>query len=82
MQGAFLLELSDDGGATSDDTAKTHLSALLDEVARGETIIITERGRPVARLTAPEAPDREAAAAAAKALRNLRTGQGTRLDRV
>ena len=52
--------------------AKTHLSALLDEVARGETIIITRRGRPVARLTAPEAPDREAAVAAATSLRRLR----------
>ena len=52
--------------------AKTHLSALLDEVARGETIIITRRGRPVARLTAPEEPDREAAVAAATTLRRLR----------
>ena len=52
--------------------AKTHLSALLDEVARGETIIITKRGRAVARLTPPEAPDRGAAVAAAGALRNLR----------
>lgn len=52
--------------------AKTHLSALLDEVARGETIIITRRGRPVARLTAPESPDREAAVAAAETLRDLR----------
>ena len=52
--------------------AKTHLSALLDEVARGETIIITRRGRPVARLTAPEAPDREAAVTAASTLRRLR----------
>ena len=39
--------------------AKTHLSALLDEVARGETTIITRHGRPAARLTAPEAPDGE-----------------------
>ena len=52
--------------------AKTHLSALLDEVARGEIIIITRRGRPVARLTAPEAPDREAAVVAAETLRDLR----------
>ena len=52
--------------------AKTRLSALLDEVARGETIIITRRGRPVARLTAPEADDREAAVAAAATLRRLR----------
>lgn len=56
--------------------AKTHLSALLDEVARGETIIITRRGRPVARLTAPEEPDREAAAKAAATLRRLRRGIG------
>ncbi|HRK95205.1 MAG TPA: type II toxin-antitoxin system prevent-host-death family antitoxin [Rhodospirillales bacterium] len=30
--------------------AKTHLAALLEDVARGETIVITRRGRPVARL--------------------------------
>ena len=52
--------------------AKTRLLALLGEVARGETITITKRGHPVARLTSPEAPDREAAVAAAKTLRGLR----------
>jgi prevent-host-death family protein len=30
--------------------AKARLGALLDEVERGETIIITRRGKPVARL--------------------------------
>jgi prevent-host-death family protein len=30
--------------------AKTHLPALLDRVARGETITITKRGKPVAQL--------------------------------
>jgi prevent-host-death family protein len=30
--------------------AKTHLSALLEKVAQGEEVIITRRGRPVARL--------------------------------
>lgn len=30
--------------------AKTHLAALLEDVARGETIVITRRGKPVARL--------------------------------
>ena len=30
--------------------AKTHLAALLDAVARGETVVITRRGKPVARL--------------------------------
>ncbi len=56
----------------STSEARTHLSALLDEVARGETIVITKRGRAVARLTPPEAPDRETAVAAARTLRDLR----------
>ncbi len=30
--------------------AKTHLSALLDRVARGETFVITKRGKAVAEL--------------------------------
>jgi prevent-host-death family protein len=30
--------------------AKTHLPALLDRVARGEQVIITKHGRPIARL--------------------------------
>ena len=30
--------------------AKNHLSALIDRVSHGETIVITDRGRPVARL--------------------------------
>ena len=34
--------------------AKTHLSRLLDAVEAGETVVITRRGRPVARLTPPE----------------------------
>ena len=52
--------------------AKTHLSALVDEVARGETVIITKRGHPVARLTPPEAPNRETAVTAAQTLREMR----------
>ena len=60
----------------STSEAKTHLSALLDDVARGETIIITKRGCPVARLTPPEEPARETAVAAAKTLRDLRRRVG------
>lgn len=30
--------------------AKTHLLQLLDEVERGETLVITRHGRPIARL--------------------------------
>lgn len=56
--------------------AKTHLSALVDEVARGETVIITKRGHPVARLTSPEAPDRETAMTAAQTLRDIRKRLG------
>ena len=36
--------------------AKTHLSRLLDRVAAGEEIEITNRGRVVARLIGPERP--------------------------
>lgn len=31
--------------------AKTHLSSLLDEVARGVEVIVAKSGKPVARLT-------------------------------
>ena len=33
--------------------ARQNLSALLDEVKRGREVLITERGRPVARLVPP-----------------------------
>ena len=39
--------------------AKTHLPQLLDEVERGATIVLTRRGRPIARLV-PEAERRQA----------------------
>jgi prevent-host-death family protein len=35
--------------------AKTHLSQLLERVASGERILITNRGKPVAMLVPPEA---------------------------
>jgi prevent-host-death family protein len=46
--------------------AKTHLSSLLDEVERGETIVITRHGKPIARLV-PDADDRRARVARLKA---------------
>ncbi len=52
--------------------AKTHLSRLLDEAEKGEVITITKRGRPVARLMPPAAPDRRRAARAVSNLRALR----------
>lgn len=36
--------------------AKAHLSELIDRVEAGESIDITRRGKPVARLTAVERP--------------------------
>ncbi len=52
--------------------AKTHLSELLDRAAGGEEIIITKRGKPVARLVPmTEGHDVAAAQAAAKRLRAL-----------
>jgi prevent-host-death family protein len=38
--------------------AKTHLSALLDEVARGAEVVITRRGIAVARHVPPGSPRR------------------------
>lgn len=53
--------------------AKTHLSELLAAVEAGETVTITRRGRPVARLV-PVAPDRAGVVARLAALRERLTG--------
>ncbi len=55
--------------------AKTHLPQLLDDVERGETIVITRHGRPIARLVPDEdrrQAERAQAIAAIKALRRAR----------
>ncbi len=52
--------------------ARTHLSRLLDRVEQGETLTITRRGRPVARLGPVEADDQVRAAKAAAELRAVR----------
>ena len=51
--------------------AKTHLSALLEEVARGEEVVITRHGKAVARLVPEERINREQASAAVAKLREL-----------
>ncbi len=55
--------------------AKNRLTALLDEVEEGGDVLITRRGKPVARLV-PAAPgvDREAARRVAAALRAASKG--------
>ena len=67
--------------------AKTHLSALLDRVAKGDEITITRHGRAVARLV----PVTEAAAASGrrdlvrridKARRGVKLGPGLSLRRL
>jgi prevent-host-death family protein len=52
--------------------AKTHLSDLLDRVARGESITITRHGIPVARLVPPHQRDPGAVQAAIDRLLELR----------
>lgn len=52
--------------------AKTNLSALLDAVEGGEEIVITKRGRPVARLVPEESARAAKRRAALKAIADLR----------
>lgn len=40
--------------------AKTHLSSLLEKVSRGEEVVITKRGKAVARLVPTEQADQSA----------------------
>ena len=56
--------------------AKNKLSSLLDLVEKGEQVIITRHGKPVARLVAPESEDdlRRQRIAAAERIRELRKG--------
>jgi prevent-host-death family protein len=58
--------------------AKTKLGQLLDQVERGEEIVITRRGRPVARLVSTEPGfDREKARRAVAGI--LQTSRGVTL---
>jgi prevent-host-death family protein len=52
--------------------AKTQLSALLERVARGEEVVITKHGRPVAKLVPAAAHDRERVAETIRKLKELR----------
>lgn len=48
--------------------AKAHLSELVDRVEAGDSIDITRRGKPVARLTAPVGPRKPIDAARLRSL--------------
>lgn len=61
--------------------AKTHFSALIDAVERGETVLITRNGRPVARMVRAEplaAGSSRAAAVERILARDLRVGASAR----
>ena len=58
--------------------AKTHLSALLDRVARGEEVLITRHGKPVARLVPEAAVDPERVEEAIERFKAI--ARGNRLD--
>lgn len=54
--------------------AKTHLPQLLDDVERGETLIITRHGRAIARLVPEAAADRAAIRRTLDEMRRRRKG--------
>lgn len=63
--------------------AKTYLPSLLDDVERGETIVITRHGKPVARLTPDEDGRRAEIASAMDEIRKLRLeSQPTTADEI
>lgn len=65
-------------GAVGAFEAKTHLSALLDRVERGEEVTIARRGQPVAKLVPVKAVPEAAAIEAVADLRRLRSGIAAR----
>jgi prevent-host-death family protein len=54
--------------------AKTHLNGLLKRVSKGETIRITRRGVPIAKLVPADAGEREEPDHVVREIRELRKG--------
>ena len=54
--------------------AKTHLNELLQRASKGETIQITRRGIPVAKLSPPDSGPKEDGHILAASIRRLRRG--------
>lgn len=61
--------------------AKTHLTKLLSRVAKGERILITNRGRPVAMLVPPEPKPRDDVARIVKEMLRVRDEEGPTLGK-
>ncbi len=55
--------------------AKTHLSSLLERVARGESFTITRHGKPVARLVPAQQREPERTMAAIRRMKEIAAGQ-------
>jgi len=55
--------------------AKTHFSALLERVTKGETITITKHGIPVAKLVPATAPARRSREEVIRELKEFRKGR-------
>jgi prevent-host-death family protein len=60
--------------------AKTHLSALLDKVEAGESIVITRHGQAVARLVRADLAERNDVDAIIDRLKALRVGTTLQAD--
>lgn len=56
--------------------AKTHLAHILDEVERGETVIITRHGRPIARIIPERGHRNEGIDQAGRAIEAIRRANG------
>jgi len=54
--------------------AKTHLNGLLDRVSKGETIRITRRGIPIAKLVPADSGEKEKPDQVVREIRELRKG--------
>ena len=52
--------------------AKTHFLRILDDVERGESVIVTRHGKPIARITPEREIDPEKVKRAAESMRALR----------
>lgn len=61
--------------------AKTHLTQLLDRVAKGDRIVITRRGKPVAMLVPPDMERETDVAAVVRGMLAQRDQQGPKLGR-
>ena len=61
--------------------AKTHLTQLLGRVAKGEKILITNRGQPVAMLVPPEPENRRDVAGLVAEMLRIRDEHGPTLGK-